>query len=92
MKKVKVLFRKNKDGEAIAFFPEFHVQRGNIMSYMHIGQHGEANLDFYYSTTKANPQEYELLLNELKVVYDDCILTVRQKLSYKDLLTAWKTD
>ena len=89
MKKVKVVFRKNKDGEAIAFFPEFHIQCGNIMSYMHIGQHGEASLDFYYSTKKANPQEYETLLNELKVVYDDCILTVRQKLSYKDLLTAW---
>lgn len=92
MKKVKVIFRKNKDGEAIAFFPEFHVHYGNIMSYMHIGQHGEASLDFYYSTKKANPQEYESLLNELKVVYDDCILTVRQKLSYKDLLAAWKTD
>lgn len=92
MEKVKVIFRKIKDGQVIAFFPEFHVQRGNIMSYMHIGQHGEASLDFYYSTKKANAQEYETLLNELKVVYDDCILTVRQKLSYKDLLTAWKME
>ena len=92
MRKVKVIFRKNKDGEAIAFFPEFHVQYENIMSYMHIGQHGEASLDFYYSTKKANLQEYEALLNELKVVYDDCILTVRQKLSYKDLLAAWKME
>ena len=92
MEKVKVIFRKNKDGQVIAFFPEFHVQRENIMSYMHIGQHGEASLDFYYSTKKANAQEYESLLNELKAVYDDCILTVRQKLSYKDLLTAWKTE
>ena len=92
MKKVKVVFRKNKDGEAIAFFPEFHVQYGNIMSYMHIGQHGEASLDFYYSTKKANQQEYETLLNELKVVYDDCILTVKQKLRYKDLLTAWNYE
>ena len=92
MEKVKVIFRKAKSGEVIAFFPEFHVQRGNIMSYMHIGQHGEASLDFYYSTKKANAQEYESLLNELKVVYDDCILTVKQKLSYKDLLTAWKME
>ena len=92
MEKVKVIFRKNKDGEAIAFFPESHVQYGNIMSYMHIGQHGEASLDFYYSTKKANAQEYELLLNELKAVYDDCILTVRQKLNYRDLLTAWKME
>ena len=92
MEKVKVIFRKIKGEQVIAFFPEFHVQRGNIMSYMHMGQHGEASLEFYYSTKKANPQEYEPLLNELKAVYDDCILTVRQKLNYKDLLTAWKME
>ena len=92
MEKVKVIFRKIKDGQVIAFFPEFHVQRGNIMSYMHIGQHGDASLEFYYSTKKANLQEYEPLLNELKTIYDDCILTVRQKLSHKDLLTAWKME
>ena len=92
MEKVKVIFRKIKDGQVIAFFFFFFVQRENIMSYMHIGQHGEASLDFYYSTKKANPQEYEPLLNELKAVYDDCILTVRQKLNYRDLLTAWKME
>ena len=91
MEKVKVIFRK-KDGEVIAFFPESHVQYGNIMSYMHIGQHGEASLDFYYSTKKANPQEYELLFNELKTIYNDCVLVVKQKLNYKDLLAAWKTE
>ena len=92
MEKVKVIFRKIKDGQVIAFFPEFHVQRGNIMSYMHIGQHGEASLDFYYSTAKANAQEYELLFNELKTIYNDCVLVVKQKLNYKDLLTAWKME
>ena len=92
MDKVKVIFRKDKEGNIIAFLPELRVNHGNIMSYMHIGQHGEASLDFYYSTKKANTQEYETLLNELKTIYDDCILTVRQKLSYKDLLTAWKME
>ena len=92
MEKVKVIFRKNKDGETIAFFPEFHVQYGNIMSYVHIGQHSEASLDFYYSTVKANVQEYESLFNELKTIYGDCVLVVKQKLNYKDLLTAWKTE
>ena len=91
MERVKVIFRK-KDGQVIAFFPEFHVQRGNIMSYMYIGQHGEASLDFYYSATKANAQEYELLFNELKTIYNDCVLVVKQKLNYKDLLTAWKME
>ena len=46
MEKAKVIFRKNKNGEVIAFFPEFHVQYGNIMSYMHIGQHSEGKFGF----------------------------------------------
>ena len=92
MEKAKVIFRKNKNGEVIAFFPEFHVQYGNIMSYMHVGQHGEASLDFYYSTTKASVQEYDALFNELKTIYDDCVLVAKQKLNYKDLLTAWHTE
>ena len=92
MEKVKVIFRKNKNGEVIAFFPEFHVQHGNIMSYMHIGQHSEASLDFYYSTKKASVQEYDTLFNELKTIYDDCVLVVKQKLNYKDLLSAWRME
>ena len=92
MEKVKVIFRKTKSGEVIAFFPEFHVQRGNIMSYMHIGQHGEASLDFYYSTTKASVQEYDALFNELKTIYDDCILVAKQKMNYTDLVNAWHME
>ena len=91
MEKVKVIFRKNKDGEAIAFFPEFHVQRGNIMSYMHIGQHGEASYQFYVETKKADKSEYNSLLGELKRIYDDCTLVVKQKLCYDDLVNkAWQ--
>ena len=92
MEKVKVIFRKNKDGQVIAFFPEFHVQRGNIMSYMHVGQHGEASLDFYYSTKKASVQEYDALFNELKTIYDDCILVAKQKMNYTDLVNAWHME
>lgn len=43
MDKVKVIFRKNKNNDVIAFFPEARVNYGNIMSYMHIGQHDEAS-------------------------------------------------
>ena len=92
MDKVKVIFRKDKEGNIIAFLPELRVNHGNIMSYMHIGQHGEASLDFYYSTTKANAQEYELLFNELKTIYNDCVLVVKQKLNYKNLLAAWRME
>lgn len=43
MDKVKVIFRKNKHNDVIAFFPEESANYGNIMSYIHIGQHGEAS-------------------------------------------------
>lgn len=43
MNKIKVILRKNKDGDMIAFLPEIPANYGNIMSYMHIGQHGEAS-------------------------------------------------
>lgn len=90
MEKVKVIFRKTKDGEIIAFFPEASANFGNILSYMHIGQHGEASHDFYMSTKKATETEYKTLLNELQSIYNDYILVVKQKLYYNDLIKAWK--
>ena len=91
MDKVKVIFRKDKEGNIIAFFPEIEVNYGNIMSYMHIGQHGEAYYLFYKETKKADESEYNSLLNELKSIYDDCTLVVKQRLCYDDLVNkAWK--
>ena len=90
MEKVKVIFRKTKEGEIIAFFPEASANFGNILSYMHVGQHGEASHDFYMATKKATEKEYEALLKELKSIYNDCILVVKQKLYYNDLIKAWK--
>ena len=66
MDKVKVIFRKNKNNDVIAFFPEARVNYGNIMSYMHIGQHSEASYQFYVETKKADKSEYNSLLDELK--------------------------
>ena len=95
MEKVKVIFRKVKNPytneyEVIAFFPEIEVNYGNILSYMHIGQHSEADILFYHETSKATQEEYKSLLNELKAIYDDCELVVKQRLYYKDLHKAWK--
>ena len=91
MDKVKVIFRKNKNNDVIAFFPEARVNYGNIMSYMHIGQHSEANYQFYTETKKADESEYNSLLDELKSIYDDCTLVVKQKLRYDDLVyKAWQ--
>lgn len=90
MEKVKVIFRKTKDNEIIAFMPEASVNCGNILSYMHIGQHSEASLEFYWTTKKATEEEYKQLLEELKMIYDNCILVVKQKIYHKDLYNAWK--
>ena len=57
MDKVKVIFRKDKEGNIIAFLPELRVSHGNIMSYMHIGQHSEASYQFYEETKKVNEIE-----------------------------------
>ena len=91
MDKVKVIFRKNKNNDVIAFFPEARVNYGNIMSYMHIGQHDEASLEFYLTTRKANENEYADLFAELRGIYDDCQLVAKQRINYNDLRNkAWK--
>lgn len=89
MEKLKVIFRKI-DSEIIAFFPEIAVRSGYIMSYMHIGQHSEASIGFYYETKIATAEEYTPLLEELKGVYNDCELIVRQRINHNDLHNAWK--
>lgn len=91
MDKVKVIFRKNKNNDVIAFFPEARVNYGNIMSYMHIGQHSETSYKFYLTTRKANKNEYTDLFAELRKIYDDCELVVKQEINYNDLRDkAWK--
>ena len=95
MKKVKVIFRKEKnpytnDYEVIAFMPELKANYGKIVCYAHIGQHGEADLGYYQNTKKAIETEYKPLLNELNGIYNDCKLVVKQKINYKDLRNAWK--
>ena len=91
MDKVKVIFRKDREGNIIAFLPELRVNRGNIMSYMHTGQHSEASYEFYLTTRKANKNEYTDLFAALRNIYDDCELVLKQKINYNDLrYKAWK--
>ena len=87
---MKVIFRKDKKtNNVIAFLPEASVNHGNIMSYMHIGQHSEASYDYYNTTIKANENEYLPLFNELNSIYDND-LQIKQKITYSDLLHSWK--
>lgn len=67
---VAVLFRKwpkSEGGDVIAIFPEIVADsRGNVDSYMHIGQHNGADLGIVYHTKAATPEEYTALKNELE--------------------------
>lgn len=94
MDKVKVLFKKVKNPytneyEIVAFFPQLSACYGNIMSYSHIGQHGEASIEFCRECKPATSEEYMPLLAELQSIYDDCILEVKKRLYYNDLLSTW---
>ena len=83
---VEVEFKKTPEDDGssvIAFFPQtMHdgsCNPGNIMSYEHNGQHGEASIDFYHDCTNCLEEDYASLLHELEGIYDDCELVVVQK-------------
>ena len=84
---VKVIFRKDKrDGEVIAFFPQFKANVGNLCSYVHMGQHGEASLDYYQTmTVPATEDEYKPLFDELTRIYDDCTLVIKKRVNYSEI-------
>lgn len=65
--KTVVIFRKFKDrGDVIALFPEAKAAL-RCGSYMHVGQHGEADYNFIVSkTVLASPKEYRALKTELE--------------------------
>lgn len=74
MDKTITIFRKYKDGEIIALFPAERWNRhdNTCTSYVHVGQHGDADYDYVvYRTTLATPEEYADLKSELeRIGYD----------------------
>ncbi len=68
--KTKVVFRKWKRGDVIAFFPELPGTSSpeTLSSYMHVGQHGVAHQGVMRQpyTFSASPEEYEGLKKELE--------------------------
>lgn len=78
----RVIFRKDKStGEIIAFFPESY-EYGDLMCYVHNGQHGNATIQYYWNTSKATPQEYHELLTELTDLIGYKNLKVMQRMTY----------
>lgn len=85
-----VIFRKDKKTkEIIAFIPEAIVNYGNILCYVHVGQHSEASLHYYWDTVKATEEEYKPLLKELQVIYNDETLIVKNRLNMDKLRKSW---
>ena len=90
--KTKVIYRKFKDGEEIiAVFPElsypgFVSRKGLVLSYEHIGQHGEADYDHIIKmTTIAFPKDYEVLKAQLEDLGYDLEITTHKE--YQKSLT-----
>ena len=81
--KTKVIFRKFKDGDIIALFPEIvgDYSPASCLSYMHIGQHGAADSSLVSNTKLATEEEYKDLFKELSSIGYD--LKVISKFTYK---------
>jgi len=66
--KTRVIFRTFDDTkEVIAFLPDVPANPGYVMSYMHVGQHGEADyLGLVKRTHLSYPDEFAALKRELE--------------------------
>ena len=65
--KTKVIFKKFSEGDIIAIFPEMGKwdYKGNLVSYMHFGQHGGCSPELLNDLETAYFHEYEALYKEL---------------------------
>lgn len=79
----KVVFRRWKDGDIIALFPDAPWSRYDYSttSYMHVGQHGAADYAGVIAATRpARENEYRDLLAELKAIgYTDLRVVQRAR-------------
>lgn len=83
---LKVIFRKENEGNIIAFMPQLPANFNNMLTFTHNEGHNEASLEYYKKKTKkALQNEYAATLNSIKNIYTDYKIIVREKLNYKDL-------
>lgn len=77
--KTKVIFRKFKDNQVIALFPELPATNDpwTCESYMHIGQHSSADPRIILDTLPASEAEYKELKSELTRIGYDLIIQKR---------------
>lgn len=70
-----ITIRIDADGDAIAFIHDAPVNDDMVLSYQHIGQHGEASLDYMWDCFHVlTPQDvikaYELVKELKSIGYD----------------------
>jgi hypothetical protein len=90
--KTEVIFRKFKsDGSIIALFPYIiNDNQGNILSYMHIGQHGSADCFCLTDvTTLAKEEDYRDIYNELNSIGYN--LEIKKRRNHDKYLTELNT-
>ena len=95
MEKIAMIFRKEynpntKSYEPIAFIPELPASYGRISCYSHMGQHSEADFEYYKQTQKATFDEYKELLKELECVYSDMKIIIKQRLNSNTIWKSWQ--
>ena len=80
----KVIFRKFRNGEIIAIFPQEPATPDGweCMSYMHVGQHGSADPMIVQDTKAATPKESAPLVAELLSI--GYRLDIRKKFTRND--------
>lgn len=65
----RIVFRKWRNGDIIALFPDIQETEYKVLVYEHIGQHGVADYTNVISITRpASPEEYHGLMTELKTI------------------------
>jgi len=83
----KVIFKKFPEGDVIAIFPELPGTNNpylTCLTYMNVGQHSSASIEFCGKLKAAKPNEYLPLYSELiRLGYDD--LEIVKKFSRKML-------
>jgi len=71
----RIIYKITPDGDPIAFLLDIPCYGATIMSYMHVGQHGEASYEYYWECRNATPEEYKELDEEMRSIgYEPLIL------------------
>ena len=83
--KTKVVFRKYKDGDILALFPELSYRRNYMTEcYQHVGQHGEGDYQWCIADTKpATPEEYADLKAELEGIGYNLLIRKKARIIWK---------